>query len=286
MKQQNCRRLGYSVSCRDDVFDEFMEISGHSIENIKGMNDKFFCAYLFVGGVQLKYTYRLVKIKEKTQKNLLEVLIETRKREICNTNYYIILLRLLCTKKWEDVIKNIPVSYSAETIMKVNVPLGKEILDYYRCFGKEHFNQILSNIVKQELSSSIESKYLQLLPFIFCRELNFQDYISEYELQKLDEKIYQDDTDRLAVELLKLCCGKKEVNLDRLFHLNVATEVLYNWLVHVVCECDIYNADELGVKLFYKLQEEEFEGSESLKIMLFNNMLERGERERSLVKND
>ncbi|MBR4982832.1 MAG: hypothetical protein IKY94_09755 [Lachnospiraceae bacterium] len=283
MKQGICRGLGYSVTCRDGVFDEFIQIPGHGIENFENIKDTFFNAYLFVGGVQLKYSNRLNEIKGETRRNLLEVLIEARKREVCNRNYYIILLRLLGMEKWEDVVKGIPVSYSAEEIVKANVLLGKDLRENYRCFKIEHFNRILSNIVKNELGSSAENKYLQLLPFTFSHELRFCDYVSEYEMQKLDEKTYQDDTDRLVVELLKLCRGQRKVNFENLFELNVKPKVFYNWLVHVVCECDISNADELGVKLFYKLQEEQFEGSENLKIKLFNNMLERGERERSLV---
>lgn len=284
MNQENCRGLGYSVSCRDDVFDEFMEIPEQSIENFKRISNTFFNAYLFVGSVQLKYSNRLKEMGEETRKNLLDVLIESRKRDICDRNYYIILLRLLCAENWEEVVESIPISYSAEKIINVGVTFGKDIMNHYRCFKKEHFNQIMSNIVKLELSSSVESKYLQLLPFILNRELSFQEYISDYEIQKLDEKIYQDDTDRLAVELLKLCRGNKGVNRENLFNLNVTPEVFYKWLVHVICECDIYNADELGVKIFYKLQEETFEGSQELKNELFNCMLERGERERSLVK--
>ena len=104
------------------------------------------------------------------------------------------------------------------------------------------------------------------------------------EMQKLDEKVYQDDTNRLVVELLKLCRGQKNVNFENLFELEVNPKVFYTWLVHIVCECDIDRVDELGVKLFYKLQKEKFEGSEIMQNILFNNMLERGERERSLVK--
>lgn len=284
MNQEICRGLGYSVTCRDGVFDEFIQIPGHGIENFEKIKNTFFNAYLFVGGVQLKYSSQLEEMKEETRKNLLEVLVEARKREVCNRNYYIILLRLLGMNNWEEVIEAIPVSYSAEKIVNSNVLLGKDLRGNYRCFEIEHFNQILSNIVKRELNSSTESKYLQLLPFIFSRELSFCDYISEYEMQKLDEKVYQDDTDRLAVELLKLCRGQKKVYFDNLLELNVTPKVFYNWLVHVVCECDINNTDELGIKLFYKLQEEQFEGSENLRNRLFNNMLERGERERSLVK--
>lgn len=280
------RGVGYSVTCEDGVFDEFLKIPGHDIKNIERVANTFFCAYLFVGSVQLKYFNRLKGMKEEIRKNLLEVLIEARKREIYNRNYYIILLRLLCMEKWEEVIDNIPVSYSAETMINGNVPLGSYLLSEYKCFKKEYFNQILSRIVKKELSSSTESKYLQLLPFIFGRELNFHDYISEYEMQKLDEKIYKDDTDRLVIELLKLCRKKKDIDYDNLFELNVVPKVFYSWLVHVVCECDINNADELGVKLFYKLQEEKFEGSEKLKNTLFNSMLERGERERRVEKNE
>lgn len=284
LNQENCPGVGYSVSCRDGVFDEFIELPEHRIENFERISNTFFNAYLFVGGVQLKYSNRLEEMKEETRKNLLKVLIEARKRDICNRNYYIILLHLLCTEKWKEVVESIPISYAAEKITNVGVAFGKDIMNHYRCFRKEHFNQIISNIVKLELSSSVESKYLQLLPFILNRELSFQEYISDYEMQKLDEKIYQDDTDRLAVELLKLCYGKRNVNLEKLFRLKVIPEVFYKWLVHVVCECDIYNADELGVKLFYKLQEESFEGSQELKHELFNCMLERGERERSLGK--
>lgn len=283
MKQGICRGLGYSVTCRDGVFDEFVQIPGHGTENFENIKDTFFNAYLFVGGVQLKYSNRLNEIKEKTRKNLLKVLIEARKREVCNRNYYIILLRLLGMKNWEEVINAIPVSYSAEEFVDANVLMGKDLRGSYRCFNIKHFNQILSNIIKRELNSSAESKYLQLLPFTFSHELSFCDYVSEYEMQKLDEKTYQDDTDRLVVELLKLCRGQKKIDFNKLFELNVNPKVFYTWLVHAACECAIDRVDELGVKLFYKLQEESFEGSEMLKNRLFNNMLERGERERSLA---
>ena len=278
MKMENCQRLGYSVSCIDGVFDEFMQIPEHRIDNFEKINNTFFNAYLFVGDVQLRYSKRLEEVKEKTRKDLLAVLIEARKRDIFNRNYYSILLRLLGIEKWEDVIEAIPVSYPAEEIVNANVLMGKDLLRNYRCFRKEHFNQILSNIVKTELDSSTENKYLQLLPFVFSHELSFCDYVSEYEMQKLDEKIYQDDTDRLVVELLKLCRGQKNVNFENLFELEVNPKVFYTWLVHIACECDIDKVDELGVKLFYKLQKEKFEESEILKNMLFNNMLERGER--------
>ena len=284
MKQGIYRGLGYSVTCSDGVFDEFIQIPGHATENFENIKDTFFNAYLFVGDVQLRYSKRLEELKEKTRRNLLAVLIEARKRDICNRNYYSILLRLLGIEKWEEVIEAIPVSHSAEAIVNANVLLGKDLLRNYRCFRKEHFNQILSNIVKTELGSSTENKYLQLLPFVFSHELSFCDYVSEYEMQKLDEKVYQDDTDRLVVELLKLCRGQKNVNFENLFELEVNPKVFYTWLVHIACECDIDKVDELGVKLFYKLQKEKFEGSEILQNMLFNNMLERGERERSLVK--
>lgn len=283
MNRENCRGLGYSVSCRDGVFDEFIAIPEHNIENIERMCNTFFNAYLFVGGVQLKYSNRFKEMEQETRRNLLEVLIEARKRDICNRNYYVILLRLLCMEKWEEVINRIPFSYSIEVMMDANVPSGKILLRNYRCFNKERLNRIMSNIVKQELSSSTKSNYLQLLPFIFSIDMDFYGYISEYEIQKLDEKIYQDDTDRLVVELLKLCRGRNDVNLDNLFKLDVVPKVFYNWLVYLVCECNISNADELSVKLFYKLREEQFEGSQNLKNVLFNNMLERGERERSLV---
>ena len=42
MNHGNCQGLGYSVSCRDGVFDEFMQIPGHGVENFGKIKDIFF----------------------------------------------------------------------------------------------------------------------------------------------------------------------------------------------------------------------------------------------------
>lgn len=282
MRQDICLRIGYSARCEDTVFEKFINTPQYGLDILGKINNVFFKSYLFCAAVQLESFNGNNTMKEETINNLLTLLREASRRNIYDENCYILVLWLLSTKEWEKVIECIPKAHSAKRIMEEVGAYGQHFLDMYKCFKESVLNRIISNLVKAELASSGEGKYLHFLPFIFNKKLNFNDYISEYEMQQLDKKVYQDDTDRLVVELLKLCRGQESSNWDNLFELNVSPEIFYNWTVHVVYECDIPNADVLSVKLFYKLQEEKFEGAQELKNELFNYMLERGERERTL----
>ena len=96
-------------------------------------------------------------------------------------------------------------------------------------------------------------------------------------MKELQNISYSNDYNRLAVYLLKMCKSENEnpkEQIENLLKLNVDKKMIYLILVNMLHFCQVKNSEKLWIILYFRLEKENFNGSENIQDRILNDMLE------------
>jgi hypothetical protein len=147
------------------------------------------------------------------------------------------------------------------------------------CIEIEEMRNIIGSIIAKVVYEEKESGYLSMIPIIINYAIGIIDIrtcISEHDLEILKKIEYARSANLMAIKLLNLCMDDNSQPgkvIQDILACNVSHKIIFLQLESILFRCQVKNKEKLYVEMYFRLEEEEFDGRENLQKMVMARMM-------------
>lgn len=275
MVKDKCYGLGYVATCTCKVFDDLIEMRA-DLGEIYSFGDAFLRSYAFVAAVQIESWDYDKRAGKTTINRLVQLMEEMNQRKLYERRILSIVIFILNYKYYAELYKIIP-----------NLDFVENMDDVQRIYEIMHqkpwkrlnyqIERVISTIIRHTVNLAKESNYLFILLRIFMEDSKFSVYLSSDDIIELEQINCNNDYNKLAIYLLKLCNSEEESLeniLECIVNLKVNKKILYSIISNILRNCEIGKKDKLWTLVYFHLEQEDFEGQKELLVEMIDNMIE------------
>lgn len=267
----------FSATCSQSVFDDLVERGTLRFDELERLGNRFFEAFVFAAKVQLESMGDVERIGAETAKRMIHLVCEASRRKIYSYQMYELIGVLLLSRFKKDLWEKLPDFPFTEQMLQTELLQTTKIPRSIEWMGAEELQNILRNIIGKVLYEEQENSYLTLIPLLIDERIDVRRCISDSDMKKLNEIEYSVGANMLAVKLLQMCLGQNENPgeiIEEMFSVNVPSKAIYMELANMFRYCEVENKEKLWVKVYLRLENEDFQGCKQIRNRMMNDMIE------------
>lgn len=263
--------------CNDYGLDQLLDTGKLSIEKLGELNKKFFRDFAYMAKVQAECTTNVLAITDKTAERFIFILSEAVRRKHYYGGMYMIFAVLIASKYKNILWNKIPNYILVDQMMQMEFASELAPVYEFMCIRTGELENIIGSIITKLIYETKETNYLSIIPYLITEKIDIRRCVSKNDMKELRKIEYSVAANIFSIKLLQMCIEKNEKPkeiVEDILKCKLQHRIIFWGLERVLHHCKVENKENLLVEVYFKLIDENFEGSHQIRNKVLEDMME------------